>query len=532
MASITNALTPAKEFNENNIGFTEPKVKDGRFNGYITNPELDNNANLYILTDPILTSYGMSEYVAKEGEKPSYSITVKNKSLISEYQNSANNLFNKVNVLTENLKDYFIKHNHLMLNAKDASKLKKNPKMVQAWVNNCIKQDKNEQDEIKLKIRSDFKTGRPVLQSLTVEKIEIKDDKKVSIEKKKINLNDSEDPWSVLKENIKPGYHIQAVIKPSIYWYGNRFGITFNIESLMVMKTVSTIVDIKANDLNADDVKFSPAKKNKDGKGYSALVLNSSKNSIFGKIETNWTKTQWGISSYENKPGEFDYSIFIKNVSDIPEAVDDVNNFFEFSDGINEKGIDYIMEYKDTVFSPSDAKSMTRDIAESVNFNPCVTQDKNNENQIKFKIMKNDDGNPLFTCFEYNDTNDEESKKEVDWNSCENVWEDIKKIVPANSHIRVIVQPRIYFISSKVGINYRLSELHVYKNNGPRQDFNDVFSFTDDKAVEDSNEEDNEEADEKSNEDEDEAEADEAEADEDEEIEIDEDEDSDAYGSD
>ena len=146
--------------------------------------------------------------------------------------------------------------------------------------------------------------------------------------------------------------------------------------------------------------------------------------------------------------------------------------------------------------------------------------------------MKNDDGNPSFTCFEYNDTNDEESKKEVDWNSCENVWEDIKKIVPANSHIRVIVQPRIYFISSKVGINYRLSELHVYKNNGPRQDFNDVFSFTDDKAVEDSNEEDNEEADEKSNEDEDEAEADEAEADEDEEIEIDEDEDSDAYGSD
>ena len=114
----------------------------------------------------------------KKEKKPSYSITVKNKSLISEYQNSANNLFNKVNVLSDNLKDYFIKHNSLMLNAKDANKLKKNPKMVQGWVNNCIKQDKNEQDEIKLKIRSDFKTGKPTIQSLTVEKIEIKDDKK------------------------------------------------------------------------------------------------------------------------------------------------------------------------------------------------------------------------------------------------------------------------------------------------------------------------------------------------------------------
>mgnify|MGYP006422588473 FL=1 len=531
MASITNALTQAKDFNEKNIGFTEPKVKDGRFNGYITNPELDNNANLYILTDPILTSYGLSEYTAKEGEKPSYSIVVKNKSLITEYQNSANNLFNKVNVLTENLKDYFLKHNHLMLNAKDASKLKKKPEMVQAWVNNCIKQDKNEQDEIKLKIRSDFKTGRPVLQSLTVEKIEIKDDKKVSIEKKKINLNDSEDPWSVLRENIKPGYHIQAVIKPSIYWFGNRFGITFNIESLMVMKTASTIVDISASDLNSNDVNFSPIKKNKDGKGYSALVLNSSKNSIFGKIKTEWAKTQYGISSYENKiTGEMDYSTYIKNISDIPESVDDVNNFFEFSEGINEKGIDYIMEYKDTIFGPSEAKSMTRDIAESVNFNPCVTQDKNNEDQIKFKIIKNDDGNPSFTCFEYSDFNDEESKKEVDWNSCENVWEDIKKIVPANSHIRVIVQPRIYFISSKVGINYKLSELHVYKNNGPRQDFNDVFSFTDDKAVED-NDKAVDKADEKSNDEEAESDED-ADEDADEEIEIDEDEDSDAYGSD
>jgi hypothetical protein len=376
MSSIRNALTQAKDFNENNIGFTEPKVKDGRFNGYVTNPELDNNANLYILTDPILTSYGLSEYIAKEGEKPSYSITVKNKSLVTEYQNSANNLFEKVNVLSDNLKDYFIKHNSLMLNAKEAKKLKTNPNMVQAYVNSCIKQDRNEQDEIKLKIRSDFKTGNPVIQSLTVEKIEIKDDKKISIEKKKINLNDHEDQWSVLKENIKPGCHIQAVIKPSIYWYGNRFGITFNIESLMVMKTVSTIVDIDASDLNANDVNFSPIKKNKDGKGYSALVLNSAKNSIFGKIKTGWTKTQYGVSSYENKPGEFDHSIFIKNVSDIPESVDDVNKFFEFSDGINEKGLDYIMEYKDTIFSPSESKNMTRDIAESVNFNPCVTQDK------------------------------------------------------------------------------------------------------------------------------------------------------------
>lgn len=529
MTSIPEILTHARNFNEKNIGFTEPKVKDGRFNGYVINPELPEGTNLYVLTGPMLTSYGFSEYVAKDGAQPSYSITVKNKSMNSEHTSSANNLFENVNVLTGSLKEYFITHNSLMLNAKDAAKLKKNPKMVEAWVTSCIKQDRNGEDEIKLKLRTDFKSGKPTLQSLTVEKYEIKDDKNVTIEKKRIDLSKCENPETILKENIKPGSHVEAVVKPNIYWYGNRFGITFNIESLKVLRTVTTTVDINACDLDSDDVKFSPPKKNKDGKGYSALVLNASKNSIYGKIKTAWTKTQYGLSSYENKPGEFDHSVFIKNNTDIEEEVENVTKFFDFSDGINEKCLDYMEEHKDTIFSPSEAKSMTRDIAESVNFNPCVTQDKNGDDQIKFKIMKSDDNLPSFTCFEYSDINDEDSKKEVDWNSYENVWDDIKNIIRGGSHIRVIAQPRIYFISNKVGFNYKMVELHVFNNKVSRKNFEDVFSFADKKETNDADEEDADEE-ESDEEESDEKEADEEEADE--EIEIDDDVDSDAYGSD
>jgi hypothetical protein len=472
MAQIPEYLVPVIDINDEIIDFTEPKVKDGRFNAYLINTNFNDGTNLYILTDPISTSYGLSEY------QENYSITVKKKSIINE--ESAQKFFDTVETLNGKLKDYFIKHNGLMLNKKDAAKIAKNPKLVQAYVNPCIKQDRNGEDEIKLKVRSDIKTKRPIIQSFTVEKFEIKDDKKSTLEKTKINLEECENPWSVMKDNIKPGSHIQAVVKPNIYWYGNRFGVSFNIESLMVLRTVSTTVDVNAIDLNADTVGFTPPKKGKDGKGFSALVLNSEKKSLFGKIKTGWIKLPYGISAYENKPGEFDYSIFVKNRTDISESTEDVEKFFEFSNGINDKVLDYAEEHNMTIFTSKE--ELSRDIIESANFNACVSEDKNGEEQIKFKIMKNDDDIPTFTCIEYDSVEDDSPKKEIDWNSFDNVWEDIKNVVRGGSHVRAIVQPRIYFTSNKIGINYRLIELHVLKSNVSKQNFSNVFSFADESS--------------------------------------------------
>mgnify|MGYP005653072823 FL=1 len=57
---------------------------------------------------------------------------------------------------------------------------------------------------------------------------------------------------------------------------------------------------------------------------------------------------------------------------------------------------------------------------------------------------------------------------------------DIKNIIKGGSHVRAILQPRIYFISNKAGINFKLIELHINKNSYARQDFNNVFSFSED----------------------------------------------------
>ena len=194
---------------------------------------------------------------------------------------------------------------------------------------------------------------------------------------------------------------------------------------------------------------------------------------------------------YENN-GVLDQSIVVMNQSDDDNSTDANTKFFEYSEGLNEFALDYVEEHKDTIFKKPDDDELTRDIIESAYFNPCVTQNKNGDDQIKFKIIKDDDGIPQFSCYEYDDFADDDTKKEVNWSEMDNVTTDIKEIIRGGSHVRAIVQPRIYFISNKIGINYRLMELHILKRNYIRQDFNNVFSFSDDKDIEKSNTNDSE----------------------------------------
>ena len=56
---------------------------------------------------------------------------------------------------------------------------------------------------------------------------------------------------------------------------------------------------------------------------------------------------------------------------------------------------------------------------------------------------------------------------------------DIKNIIRGGSDIRAL-NTVLYFINNKVGINFRLIELHVNKKSNIRQDFNNVFSFAED----------------------------------------------------
>ena len=477
---LPNNLIKADDLKETDFMFSDFNVVENRVKAYVHSSRStdEKNRNLNILTGPMVTSYGFSDY------QGSLSVTVKFQSNIDGEQDSADNFKNFCRNLNDELKELFVKNSTKVLNVKDSNKLKKTPKLAQAWMNPIIKKDKNGVEEVKLKIRTDIKTKKVQLPVITVEKykIETKDGEKVKTvtEKNKIDLTMCENATDVLKEHIRPGSHVQAVINPSIYWAGSKFGITFNVQALMVLKASSTVVDNEAADLSIDSIGFSPPKKNKDGIGYSALVLNTETGGLSGKIRTGVFRLPYGISEYENSPGSFDQSIVIMNQTDDDESSDSNKKYFEYSEALNEAVLDYAEEHRDTIFKNDTDEELSKDMIESAYFNPCVTQNKNGEDQIKLKIIKDESGTPLFNCFEYDNLNDDDTKNEVNWNSLDDIGSEIKNIIRGGSHVRAIVQPRIYFVSNKVGINYRLIELHVAKRNYIRQDFNNVFAFSED----------------------------------------------------
>ena len=148
----------------------------------------------------------------------------------------------------------------------------------------------------------------------------------------------------------------------------------------------------------------------------------------------------------------------------LPQEQEGVNQLFEFSKALTDKGIDWTVEHKDKLFKPKEAKKITRSIAESAYFNSLVGTDKEGNDQIKLKIMKTMEGDlPNFKLIEEIIENDTTTKNVIDWNSYDEPWEELRKLIRPGMHIKPIIQPRIYIVNNKVGINYRLSELIVQK---------------------------------------------------------------------
>ena len=486
---IPNNLIKAEELNADSFNFSDIKVKDGRVYVYVHNARStdDKNKDFNVLTAPMKGTYGFSEF------QGSCSMTVKAQSITDSDQAGAEQFLDFCKCLQERAKEYFIQNAKSILSPKDAKKLEKNPKLVQAFMNPIVKKDKNGEEEIKFKVKTDKDRKLMNLTTLTVEKYKIENKKKKSIEKNKIDLMKCENQIDVLKENIKPGSHVQCVVKPSVYWYGNKFGISFSIEALMVLKSSSTTVDNEAIDLDPETIGFSPPKKNKDGIGYSSLVLNKKTNSLNGKIKTGALRLTYGVSGYENTPGgPLDQSIVLMNQTDMSEHNEANEKLFLFSEGLNEAALDFAVEHKDILFKTNDEEELTRDLIESGYFNPCVSQNKNGDDQIKLKIIKDEEGYPTFKCFEYINLEEDDTKTEIDWKSMDDPESDIKNVIKGGSHIKAIIQPRIYFISNKIGINYRLIELHVQKSNYSKQNFNNVFAFSDAEEIKQSDTNDSE----------------------------------------
>ena len=468
------------DLSNEDVIFTEPKMNSKTNNMMASILNASTKRPLLIETAPHAVIYQPNDY---QGNKK-FSVTIKNITNIEGEKDNVKKLFDFCEDLNEKGINYLLENKKSLLKPKEASKLTRDIAESPAYFGPCMNKDSRDEDQIKLNIMKDYDASSDVPNLfIVIEKSNDIGNGKIEVVKEHIKWSDHEDPWEKLKDVIRPGMHIQCVIQPRIYFVNSKVGINFKLHALKVTKTSKNVNDIEAKDLDIDEFGFSEPKQNKDGR-MSSLVLNTKNGTVSGKIICSYHRVIYGVSKYESQGGTSDYSIYIKNETDIPQEQEGVNNMFEFSNEMNTMAIDFIMEHKDILFKPKEAKKMTRELAESAYFNPLVGTDKEGTDQIKLKIMKTMEGDlPNFNLIEeIIGEGDKLTRNEVDWKSFDEPWEELRKLVRPGMHIKPIVQPRIYIVNNKVGINYRLVELIVQKM--PQKRFNaSSYSFSGDDAT-------------------------------------------------
>jgi hypothetical protein len=459
--STTNVQTRhIKDLTINDFRITTPKKDTNGINAAI----LDDKTGkpMYIETDKITVIYPPSDF--KDNGK--YSITFKNITNDEDSKNNVDKLFNDVfKKLNEKGLDYILEHKSILFKEKDAKNMTRELAETPAFFGACISKDSRDEDQARFQIGKNYNTGLPDI-VLQIEKVIDSGDGKTKTINKQIKWIDCEDPWKELKNSIKPGMHMQCLFQPRIYFINTKMGFTFKLRAIKVTKTSKSAMDTEVKDLDIDHFGFSEPKPDKNGR-LSSIVLNTKNKTTSGKFIGGYHRCKYGISKYEQQnSGVCEYSLYVDNQTDIPQETEAVQNFMDFSAQLYDKVIDFILEYKDELFKKSEAKKMTRKLAESAYSNNIISNDKEGNDQIKLKITKTrDDQLPNFTLIEeIMGDNKEIQRNEIEWSSYDEPWEELRKIVRAGMHVKPIIQPRIYIVNNKVGISYILNELIVRKS--------------------------------------------------------------------
>ena len=208
---------------------------------------------------------------------------------------------------------------------------------------------------------------------------------------------------------------------------------------------------IKAADFKPEMVRFTEPKVNKKNKLIAAILNTETGSPMY--IETGAMNGPYGLSVYEGN-----YSVVLKDETSDPDSMDANKNLFESLKQVNSMAVDYVMA-NSKIIMKKELNDSQRIIAET-QFNPCVSQDKNGTDQLKLKIQKNlDDNYPEVLIFK-------SSPEKMDLTkegslSPEESWDYLSSLIPRNVSLKAIIQPRIYFINGKTGINFRLFQLLV-----------------------------------------------------------------------
>jgi hypothetical protein len=175
----------------------------------------------------------------------------------------------------------------------------------------------------------------------------------------------------------------------------------------------------------------------------------------------------FGVSSYD---GGKAWSIALNAKIIDEDKADDVNKLFSFLKELDEMAMDFVIKNSQTIFKKKydeSQRSIVNDLLFHRGVQPSVKDGNVYPDIINCKINKIDDANPLPDLTIY-----KESNIPITINS----WDDVVEAIPRGLPLKAIIQPRIYFINGKAGINFRLYQVLLPKNQKPGRPIG--FGFT------------------------------------------------------
>lgn len=222
---------------------------------------------------------------------------------------------------------------------------------------------------------------------------------------------------------------------------------------------------IVPEEFNAEKISFSEPKKQKTRDGKStitrAYMLYDDKLRYW---ESPWIRAPFGVNAFEAKEGESsNYSLNVSGRAVDPKDQELVDHWFEQWMKVDKKFTDYLVENSKTTLGKQ-YKPAQREVVEALQ-SRMVKHGDEDENGVPYppriapkigKDMENQDKPAVAVYLDSEDDQDVGS------------FEELKNLVPKGSRVRLIIQPKLWFISGKAGISCRVVQIQVQPTGGAR----------------------------------------------------------------
>ena len=221
------------------------------------------------------------------------------------------------------------------------------------------------------------------------------------------------------------------------------------------LKRMQSIITTKNLDIETTIITNPKLDKNK--RLTAAIINNKTKSALY--IESPELINPFGLSAYDGgskdmKESDKSWSLVLKAQGPQSENPEDIASFFKYFKSLDEKVIDYGLSNSLTIFKKKYDESQ-RGILVDLLYNRCVKPSVGQDgtvypDKITLKVMKTLEGLPDVLVFK-------DSPKPIKIET----WDELQNIIPKGSPIKVIMQPRLYFVNGKMGINFRVLQIKL-----------------------------------------------------------------------